>query len=484
MRFSDQFGLELTQGQLDFVDIDTTDDVRVYIDPSAIRIQGGDLAESCQALLQSYFHEVLAAIGEDDGLRIAELLRSLGTEPNETHLGQSVGPSRGRGLGPRRRQEIVTALASSEAARSGMLQDLEETTLFIRGLGRDFVSDMTTSVIRAPLIRYTQDMCALHGVPTESQWSGFMWDADALEWKEEMVLLPRGPIGKLLLVPKSFVRARLITNLTTYYGDFLRPLFEEEEMSANSELVFLLKDKRKKVLMKDLDLKYGTSKEDIERESQRRPEAMDSFRESLSTVRYPPYSNADFQEVIGTPAVDFDELVAPLSAIAPGPAGATAYHRAVAAILTALFDASVANMKIEASLHGQRKRLDIKYDNVAAAGFFHWLGAHFNAATIVVECKNFSADPANPELDQLIGRFSTDRGRVGLLLCRSFTNRALFDQRCRDTAQDDNGYVIALDDEDLRAMAAYASNCASNQALRLHDYPMLRQRFGVLIGEH
>lgn len=483
MRFSEEFGLELGQGLLDFVDIDTTNDVRVYIDPRAIRNQQGEFSEECQGLLQSYFHEVLTAITGGDTARISALVRSLGTEPNETHLGQSRGPARGRGLGAVKRAEIVEALATSEAAKTGLLRDLEETALFIPGIDRDFVSDMTTSIIRYPLIRYTQDMCHLHGVEMHEQWSGPMWDPVALDWAEQQVLLPRGPEGKLLLVPKSTVRSRLITNFDTYYRDFLRPILEAEELKANSGLVHILKDKRKKVFKRDIEAKYGKTKPDAERETQKRPQALEDLRAAVTSTAYPPYTNPDFEERTGTPRVDFEELTEPLEAILPGKAGATAYHRAVAAILTAVLDASVSNMKIEAPLHDQRKRLDIKYDNVAGHGFFQWLSLHYNAATIVVECKNYTSDPANPELDQLIGRFSNDRGRIGLLVCRKIENRDLFAKRCRDTAQDGNGYIIALDDDDLRTLANWVQDhTASSRSLRA-DYPLLRERFGYLIGE-
>jgi hypothetical protein len=77
---------------------------------------------------------------------------------------------------------------------------------------------------------------------------------------------------------------------------------------------------------------------------------------------------------------------------------------------------------------------------------------HHPAANVFVECKNYSGDPGNPELDQLAGRFSPTRGKLGLLCCRTFDDKALFVQRCRDTALDDRGFIIALDDDDLLAL--------------------------------
>jgi hypothetical protein len=75
---------------------------------------------------------------------------------------------------------------------------------------------------------------------------------------------------------------------------------------------------------------------------------------------------------------------------------------------------------------------------------------HFSAANVVVECKNYSRPLANPEYDQIAGRFSPSRGKFGLLVYRGYTDKAAVWKSCRDTAGDARGFVIPLDDDDLR----------------------------------
>ena len=105
----------------------------------------------------------------------------------------------------------------------------------------------------------------------------------------------------------------------------------------------------------------------------------------------------------------------------------------------------------EHEVHQGRKRIDIVYTNAARDGFF-WRAhtAHsISSRLIMVECKNYAKDPSNPEIDQLSGRFSVNRGQLGLLLYRDVDNYERLCARCRDTAQDGRGFMIALGDQQV-----------------------------------
>ena len=92
-------------------------------------------------------------------------------------------------------------------------------------------------------------------------------------------------------------------------------------------------------------------------------------------------------------------------------------------------------------IHDGRKRIDISFTNAAQTGFFWWVGDHFPAANIVIECKNYSRPIANPEYDQIAGRFSPSRGRLASWLIAITRKNKVVDS-CRDIVHDDRGFII------------------------------------------
>jgi hypothetical protein len=74
------------------------------------------------------------------------------------------------------------------------------------------------------------------------------------------------------------------------------------------------------------------------------------------------------------------------------------------------------------------------------------------APYVTVECENFTGDPANPELDQLIGRFNNLNGKLGVMAVRKLKDRPLFIARCNDAAKTGQGFIVPLDDDDLKRL--------------------------------
>ena len=144
-------------------------------------------------------------------------------------------------------------------------------------------------------------------------------------------------------------------------------------------------------------------------------------------------------------------LIADLQGLQAGTDNATQFHRLVTGILEIIFYPNLIYPTLEQGIHDGRKRIDLTFDNAACDGIFYRLSQNMGLPCqyIMVECKNYSSDIRNPELDQLSGRFSPNRGQVGFIVCRTIDNFDLFLNRCRDTYRDNRGLIIPLIDDDL-----------------------------------
>ncbi len=475
-RVSQHYKLGRTQPTLDFVDVDINSDTPVFIDPRALRLLHSPWADECTALVQHFFRHVLRLIRRGYNKQARNLLSML-AEPNETHLGLSRGKSRGHALGSGSAADVWESLSNSEAAKTGLLEDLEDTILMVKGISSDIVSDITTNLIREPLISYTHRMAAYYGIPLVPDVnSGPIWDPGSNSFNEVFVSLPMTPSGKLLLVPKIIVRQRMDYDPGKYFTHYLINHMRAAELSARTELVKLLKTGKQRVTKNALIEKYGSGKDAIVTQTRRFPAALEEYRRAKRQSSTAPLDHLTLAASEETPPPDWDALLNDLSGVPAGRPDAGNYEKSIESLLTALFYPSLANPQVQREIHDGRKRIDITYTNAAASGFFLWLGQHYAAPHLFVECKNYSGDPANPELDQLSGRFSPSRGQVGILVCRRFDNKDLFLQRCRDTADDQRGFIIALDDADL-------ANLVDEQraAFGVAQYDVLRARFEQLV---
>lgn len=494
MRVSEYYRLGKSQPALDFVDVDIENDTPVYIDPSAVKKLSDEWSGQCLEMLGTFFDSVLDAIKFDDMARIRHLLIRL-QEPNETHFGLSKGRSRGRALGSYLVEKICDNLVVSRAAKTGILEDLEDTALFIPGIGKDIISDITTNVIRGMLVAYTQSMAAMYGIPLEDGvYSGLAWDPIRREWDDSFTRMPVAAGNPLLLVPKIIVRHDLLLTKEEYFRNYLAPALGNEELDKpGSKLIKVAKDGKRYFLKRDIEEVYDGDKSEMAKLTFDRSEVFHSFKREKQATPLSPLTHDQLSIATNTGRVDFDNLLNSVLTLAPGPEDAAKYHRAIESLLTAVFYPALTQPVIEYELDQGRKRVDIAYTNTANKGFFNWLTIQRHPCSyIFVECKNYQSDPSNPEIDQICGRFSPLRGKVGILVCRSFINKGKFLERCRDAAIQRHEFVIALDDDDLKLLTKEAKEAVVHDRRQLDlffeekpdlsEFRVLHSRFRQLVS--
>lgn len=460
-KFSIYFNIGLNQRQLDFVDIDTDDDIAVYVDPYAIEIQNDEWSADASEHIRTFFSQVLSALRAGNDFRAESLMSNL-REPKETFLGVSKGKPRGRGVGKQQARRLIRAMKESQAYKSGLIKDLSEMALYVDGIDKDKISDLTTNIIRRKLVQYTQQQCDLFGIETKYYNGPPHWNPDIGNWQTTPFHLPFIDGEAVMLVPKYAVRRSLSLNSQEFYTKQITDfLVQEQERAAASLANALGSDGRgrakrpepERVFKSEVREKNPKSKKLIAEIVSKHPQLLDLYKDAArrsSTVQHFSDDDLDVSEVcVG--------LIRMIDSMPTGQASAGQYHRAVLGVMTAVFYPDLIQPHREAPLNDGRRRADIIYTNASDRGFFSNRRdeGRVNANYVVVECKNYSDDVGNPEVDQLVGRFSDGRGKLGILAYRKSRDEKLLIDRCRDHAKEGRGYVICLSDEDLKALLAF-----------------------------
>jgi len=141
------------------------------------------------------------------------------------------------------------------------------------------------------------------------------------------------------------------------------------------------------------------------------------------------------------------------SASRTGRAHAMDFERLVCDVFQFGFSPQLSEPLTQHELHGGSKLVDIVFVNRATDGFFLQLPSKhlIPCPYVFVECKNYESDVVNPEMDQLLGRFAIGRTKFGFLACNRIRDRMRLLHRCREAARDGQGWILAVDVDDLRA---------------------------------
>jgi len=477
LRFSERFELGKSQAELDFVDIPLNTDIRLFVDPYALSVETDPWFIDCSNLVVDFFQLVIDSIRRNDTTTASRMLLNL-HEPNETHLGFSTGRPAGRGIGTGQASDLYYRLRDSKAVQTGLLTHLTDCELVIPGIGSDKISDITINILRGKLIEYSEQQCSLYELPTREVPSGLCWDADRRDWVNTHVHLPTYGNRKIVLVPKAAVRYRLAADYQEYYRGFVLDYLQAEHLHAGSSLVTLLRNGQRRVYKKDLKGKHPCTKTFLFEFSQEHPDVLDRYKKSLVGKTHPLEDESIEKRQPDPRRIDVASLVGELRAIPPGREAAARYHDFILGALESVFYPQLRKPEKEQRIEGGRKRIDIVFNNGARDGFFFDLIAKHGVYCpyVFFECKNYQGDPANPELDQLRGRFSDRRGKFGVLVCRQVKDKAKMLQRCHDVLNAGAGHVLVFDDGDIIALLQLR---AERDYVGLSDY--LDEKFRKLV---
>lgn len=458
-RASRFLGVRRSQAELDFVDVDIYGDVPLFINPGALRRSKSQWAQQCVYLMQDFMAHVVGRVsaGDLDGAhRLVADLR----EPNETHLGYTTPgkKSQGHAVGEEFSDRVIDALTKSKAGQTGKIIDLEDTVLLVPGISSDLISDMTTNIIRGPLIDYTNEITRSYGVDQtdfSKREDQAVWDPDTHSWEFPEVTLPIANGLPLILVPKFAVRSRVDAN--SYFRDYLMEFIAKRETDAqdpNLEFVRVLKDGFKKPRLVNIQERYR-EKSEIADIITSDDEVYAKYVAAKLRGEPLPFEQTRLLATLGEKEPNLDNLLAEMRAIPTGNDSFHEYELACERLWSAMFSRVLRFPQPQQPQNEGRKIVDVVWVNDASDGFFNWIKEICPAHFVITEFKNWGREIGNPEFDQLANRMGPSKGMFGFLICRSMTDKDTAFARARDYRTDHPPkYLIPLDDDDMAELVA------------------------------
>lgn len=458
---SEYFNLGKSQYSLDFFDAYITRDTPLFIDPWAIRCAEDEFSVSAYQKIHSVFVKLIGHVQRKEEDAALDLLDNL-HEPRETGLGYAVRTKNGSGVGPEKPKDIYDALARSKAVQTGLLTDLEDTALHIEGIANDNISDIVTNIIRFDLIKYTQEQCDLYGIEMASVQTRVYWDEEKKDFiqSNERTLIIDGK--KILLVPKKILRRKLSISYADFYEKGILEYEQARHFDARTALCRTLKgkivEKPYKKTLKESG-KYKLSRELVFDYIVKHPDLLEKYKDKKIHERLLEVNNNGILRKQNRPdhiEQDVPAKIAKLKSIPPGATFASEYHKHIADCLNTIFNNPgtpnyLSGPKIEDKQNEGRKRIDITFHNSSDRGFFSRLSNYGGlfCAKIFFECKNYRHDLANPEYDQMTGRFNNRTSTIGFIVCRTIGDAEKALETCRDFVFNGRGYVFVLTDVDI-----------------------------------
>ena len=217
---------------MDFVDVDTSKDVKLFLDPLL-------LSDSFRNIVNDFVKTVykMYTLGNKAG---ALQLFSHSKECNAIHFGYSVNNSKGTGVSMKMLDQFFGYVYKSVDKIKEKLLTPIAMPIFVKKFSEDRMSDLLVSLLKKELILYSLEQARLHGLKISDEVQRFdYWDVESHEWatfESQYVLVPNesGVEELLILVPKSIASKRFLVNPSRYISVIFQHLqLSEEHQRAN-----------------------------------------------------------------------------------------------------------------------------------------------------------------------------------------------------------------------------------------------------------
>lgn len=218
-KVTDYYGLDKSQEEIDFVDINMNGDSRLFVNPTLLKYSKYDpFAGHGTFKVESFFKKIFELYSGGGRVNALELFTSSG-ETNANHLGYSRGKSRGNGASKRALAKLFDTILETGALAEEIMTKPMSLLVFAHDFGEDRMSDLVTSILKEEFVAYTLEQAHKLGIPIEQDEINYgnYWNEENFSWETLKAKWIKGTDGKpLILTPKQVVSEQYGFSVTDY----------------------------------------------------------------------------------------------------------------------------------------------------------------------------------------------------------------------------------------------------------------------------
>lgn len=424
-RLTDHFGIHKSQAELDFAIQFLDEDLPLYVDPFLLWKSPSQQDQALHTSITNSFNHLnyLCKKGKSD-MAVATLIDL--SECKEVGLGLSRS-RRGVRISAEQAKEILRLFESIPEYSQFGFTHFEVIQLYVSGISKDRISDISCNYLKSFLIDYTIEQCEAHGIPTQVVLlqSIYNYRTNSLD-RDTKVRLPVNPNNgePLIFTPKRWLRFTPWIN----FEDYFKTACPRDEIFNPNE-----PQDRVKVLQYNRD-NYDAIERYIELKNR---SAADCRNDPLFSQIPVLSARRKLADLLKLPSGKGDNADAKYEDLCT---------ELLATLLYPHLDFAQAQSRTESGRHVR----DLIFYNNRSIDFLDEIFADYGNRQLVFEMKNVANINAD-HLNQLNRYLQTGLGSFGIFLTRNPLPSAMY-KNTIDLWSSQRKCMIALTDPDLQLM--------------------------------
>lgn len=424
-RLTDYHGISKSQADLDFAIQFFDEDIPLYVDPFLLWKSPSQQDNALHTTITNSFNHLNYLIKKKREDEALSLLISISECP-EVGLGVSK-IRKGTKISAKQAQDILNLFKDIPEYSQFGFTHFEIIQLYISGISKDRISDITCNYLKSFLIDYTIEQCELNEIPIEGVILDYIYNykTNKLDINQK-VYLPVNPLTKepLIFTPKRWLRFNTWIN----YEDYFQKYCPRDEIFNPDE-----PEDRVKVLNYNRD-NYGIIEGYIEYKT----------RTSEDCKNDPLFS----QIPVLSARRKLDQILKLNTGKEDG--ADIEYEKLSASLLSSLFYPHLDFAQTQSRTESGRHIRDLIFYNNRDIDFLDEIFTEYNNRQLVIEMKNVK-DISRDHINQLNRYMQANIGNFGVFLTRNPLTKAMHENTI-NLWSSQRKCIIAITDEDLKLM--------------------------------